>query len=635
MKKNLRKTKFNRVLAGIMMVVMILTGINFSPFMSLKAATEYITLYFVDNTDKQWVKNDNAKMKAIDNTNGHDSYWMTQVNDTLWSVSVPKSAYNITFNRYNSDKSTQWNSWSAGGRDKNNAYYADGDEYGHWGDYEEEELYFHEGDVIYLDVSEFPEWENNDAIMYVNFTNASKKENGGNDVVISNADKTRYNPQKVEKQKEKHVYQYVVTQKEEGTSELRFWRGSSETLWNCSVVLSYKEYLKGMNCVKISGWNNEGNLSTRKTTVDLDADTDQDGTADYIEDYFKTDKTREDTDGDGLSDYVEIYSFTLDPTIADTDGNGVPDGEEDIDSDGLTNIKEVQVKTNIVETDTDKDGLTDYEEVVTYKTNPLKEDTDGDGASDAKEIEFGTDPLIVEKSFQVSATAEENDTVKVSVETELSGKQVNTLSVKKYENEVLFPTDMPGYIGGAYDFSVDGSIDSATIKFEFDSSLLSDKSFDPVIYYFNEKTQQLEELETTVKGNTATTKVTHFSKYILLNRKVFQIAFSWMDVWSTGGYSDVEVVFVIDDSGSMASNDADNQRLSVAKNAIDNLPDNSKIGVVSFFGATKFLTPQLTNDKGQAKSYLTDRYFISYGITNMYDAICGAFSLYRKVRFWG
>lgn len=119
MKKNLRKTKFNRVLAGIMMVVMILTGINFSPFMSLKAATEYITLYFVDNTDKQWVKNDNAKMKAIDNTNGHDSYWMTQVNDTLWSVSVPKSAYNITFNRYNADKTTQWNSWSAGGRDEN------------------------------------------------------------------------------------------------------------------------------------------------------------------------------------------------------------------------------------------------------------------------------------------------------------------------------------------------------------------------------------------------------------------------------------------------------------------------------------------------------------------------------------
>ena len=57
---------------------------------------------------------------------------MTKVDDTTWSVNVPESAYNITFNRYNQDKTIQWNSWSAGGRDSNNAYYADGSEYGHW-----------------------------------------------------------------------------------------------------------------------------------------------------------------------------------------------------------------------------------------------------------------------------------------------------------------------------------------------------------------------------------------------------------------------------------------------------------------------------------------------------------------------
>ena len=68
-----------------------------------------------------------------------------------WKAQVPESAYNITFNRLSPDKLIEWNSWSAGGRDGNNVYYADGSEYGHWNYImiEEEENYFHEGDILY------------------------------------------------------------------------------------------------------------------------------------------------------------------------------------------------------------------------------------------------------------------------------------------------------------------------------------------------------------------------------------------------------------------------------------------------------------------------------------------------------
>ena len=112
--------------------------------------------------------------------------------------------------------------------------------------------------------------------------------------------------------------------------------------------------------------------------------------------------------------------------------------------------------------------------------------------------------------------------------------------------------------------------------------MLEDADFDPVIYYFNEEKQLLEELDTTVVGNVASTEVTHFSKYILLNRKVYQNSFEWQDVWNTTGFSGVEAILVIDDSGSMVSNDRYNQRLTVAQNLIDNLPENSKVGVVKF-----------------------------------------------------
>jgi len=43
-------------------------------------------------------------------------------------------------------------------------------------------------------------------------------------------------------------------------------------------------------------------------------------------------------------------------------------------------------------TDTDKDGLSDYDEIYVYKTSPFLEDSDSDGFSDKQEVSNGTDP---------------------------------------------------------------------------------------------------------------------------------------------------------------------------------------------------------------------------------------------------
>lgn len=364
-------------------------------------------------------------------------------------------------------------------------------------------------------------------------------------------------------------------------------------------------------------------------SIDLELDTDNDGVQDYLEDYFGTDKNKTDTDGDGLSDFVELYSLVLDPLNIDTDGNGVNDADEDLDGDGLSNICEFTIETSIVIVDTDEDGLNDNVEYNVHGTNPLSKDTDGDGASDSKEIEYGTNPLVYEDKFEVSYKAGGEDTVEASVDIVLDGTQIDSLAVEKFDDEFLFPVNMPGYIGGAYDFSVDGTFDKATIKFEFNEELLEDADFDPVIYYFNEEKQLLEELDTTVVGNVASTEVTHFSKYILLNRKVYQNSFEWQDVWNTTGFSGVEAILVIDDSGSMVSNDRYNQRLTVAQNLIDNLPENSKVGVVKFTSSTTKLTTSLTSDKETAKSYLTTSYFRSSGGTSMYTAINSSFSMFE------
>ena len=50
-----------------------------------------------------------------------------------------------------------------------------------------------------------------------------------------------------------------------------------------------------------------------------------------------------DTDQDGLSDGFEVNVLGTDPSNADTDGDGVLDGNEDADKDGLTNFDELYI----------------------------------------------------------------------------------------------------------------------------------------------------------------------------------------------------------------------------------------------------------------------------------------------------
>lgn len=362
-------------------------------------------------------------------------------------------------------------------------------------------------------------------------------------------------------------------------------------------------------------------------------DSDKDGIIDDIEKYLGLDPENTDSDKDGVSDYLEVVVLEYDPLSRDSDANGISDGDEDPDNDGLINRDENDYSTNPTLPDTDEDGLTDQEEVKTYGTDPLNKDTDNDGVSDAKEIELGTDPLTAEQTFAVTAVPEEqiNDTVEPSVKIELSGEQVETLKIERRQDQLLFSEDIPGYMGGAYNFSVEGTFNDAVISFSFDNSRLNEESM-PTIYYFNETNQEFEPIETSISGNTASAVVTHFSTYILIDRTIYDTFFFslWRDVWdSETSYTGVQIVLVIDDSGSMDQNDRNNQRLVVAQNLIEKLPEDSQIGIVRFTDDVDVLTSQLITDRNQAKSYLTTDYFMSSGGTHMYSAINSAFDLFQ------
>ena len=97
-----------------------------------------------------------------------------------------------------------------------------------------------------------------------------------------------------------------------------------------------------------------------------------------------------DTDQDGLPDAMEFDNKCTYKTNPDSDGDGLKDGEEDANKNGIVDVNE----TDPCNPDTDGDGLSDGEEVLIYHTNPLNPDTDGDGVSDYEEVHPNGPPVI-------------------------------------------------------------------------------------------------------------------------------------------------------------------------------------------------------------------------------------------------
>lgn len=112
-------------------------------------------------------------------------------------------------------------------------------------------------------------------------------------------------------------------------------------------------------------------------------DDDRDGLTNNQELAIGTDPFNTDTDRDGLRDGEEVRRYKSDPLNTDTDGDGITDGDE-----------VEKYRTDPTQVDTDGDGLSDGLEINQHGTDPLKLDTDGDLLTDGDEVtKYKTDPL--------------------------------------------------------------------------------------------------------------------------------------------------------------------------------------------------------------------------------------------------
>ena len=317
----------------------------------------------------------------------------------------------------------------------------------------------------------------------------------------------------------------------------------------------------------------------------------------------------DDSDSDGLSDYFELMKLGLltDVNSADSDGDGVPDSEEDPDSDGLSNLEEQTYGTDPLRADSDEDTLSDGFEINSSGTDPLLPDTDGDGLSDDSELRLGTDPLNPDSDGDGIPDGDEtyvstmtDDTLGVTVKIEGTGDLANEVVIYEETSELF--TNVSALVSPVVDFSLENrTFENAEITIPYDPSKVPDPT-NLSLFYFNESAGTFEPIESTVDpaNHTVTGLTSHFSTFAIFYVPTWNALFdAEMNLGrGEGGGVDVvyvDVMFAMDSSGSMSWNDPYGYRKTAAKNFVGALLPGDRAGVVDFDYYSSLIRP-LTSD---------------------------------------
>lgn len=377
------------------------------------------------------------------------------------------------------------------------------------------------------------------------------------------------------------------------------------------VTLTVKDRVAGISRLVFYVRNTDQGNVNKNVDVDMNDD-DKDGVINYLEQLYNSDPKDADTDDDGLDDYYEIAILGTDPCLKDTDGDGIWDGDEDFDNDGLSNLEEKKQGTDALNPDTDGDGLTDGEEC-RLGTDPLKADTDGDGLDDAYEVRFGYQPTKKENMSQKETVtlspsmytdgqyAPSSDAFTVQTTGTIGNlHQVEVTAAEATLSEAL------GQMSGAYTVSVpSGTFSDTTVTFA--NVDMAEEDAKPAIYSYDPKLQTyLKAPNQTVTEDTVSAQVGNLfasTTYVLLNETAFEA------IWATdikspdddsGSANGLDIAFVIDSSGSMSSNDPRNLRGNLTAGFVDLMTEYDRASIIDFDDAAKAVT-NLISDKAALK----------------------------------
>lgn len=222
-------------------------------------------------------------------------------------------------------------------------------------------------------------------------------------------------------------------------------------------------------------------------------DSDGDGLYDVLEERYGTDINKADSDDDGLTDYQEIFITNTNPIVYNSFNESLSDAEADSDEDGISNVNEISLGTDPLQSDTDSDGLCDYDEINTYGTDPLLADTDQDTLLDGDELKIGLDPknpetfdmpdaeykvpqTISSDSSTLSQINTEDNPYKLSIDIIAAGYVEGNITADESSYAKTMQCD--SMIGVAPELTYENadSIESVKLKFEISADYINNSS---------------------------------------------------------------------------------------------------------------------------------------------------------------
>lgn len=351
-------------------------------------------------------------------------------------------------------------------------------------------------------------------------------------------------------------------------------------------------------------------ITEGQETVSETLKLDGDGVAGELESQFGTDPLLKDSDGDTLVDGFELQYSTLNATTDDTNADGILDSAEDPDGDGLTNAQEQANGTHPELSDPDLDALLDAQEL-DLGTGPFNPDTDGDGLLDGEEVSLGTDPLnndsdgdgILDGEISFTTVAQ-NETKGVSVAITGQGDVASGVTIADGDTEIYRNDAVQNAsVSPVLELTSERDFEQAELTIEYNESLISSgNEGDLAVFTYNRTLHMWIPLDSTInpQNNTVTATTPHFSSFVVFSISNWEAeleveAPNGTHISNETGNVSVDVVFIVDTSGSMGGNDPNGYRKIAAKRFVGALIDGDRAGVVDYDSSAS-VRQSLTSD---------------------------------------
>lgn len=196
----------------------------------------------------------------------------------------------------------------------------------------------------------------------------------------------------------------------------------------------------------------------------------------------------------------------------------------------------------------------------------------------------------------------DNVVSEINIEYDVQANPLSKITINDLSNTDAKINSCVGNLGQSIDISgnfFNFQLKDATVTMKYNEDKLGDTREESLgVLWYDKENQKMVTMDTKIdtEKNTITFETNHFSEYVIVNLDTWETAWKERVVRVRGNSDTFNIAFVIDDSGSMLSNDSEKLRIKATKNFVDILEDKDKFSIVQFEdSATVIQEP--TNDK--------------------------------------